>query len=191
MFTGIDREICQRAWSIVLPSVWAARDDGVTNKHAGTIIVLDPSTGEVLFQARVTMDHPEAEKYDEIALAKADLSWRNKRPSREIQQAAPHLYVAGDTKWGGSVVRDGLVVAFSGVQAVFDEMIAGWVADAIIAICRDAMTKADGVMASDSSYIGGASPKDIAMAFDAAGSEVEQHMANATDCLCPVCASQG
>ena len=74
-------------------------------------------------------------------------------PSRQVQQESPHLYRHGDTKWGGSVVRNGLIVAFSGVQAVFDEMIAGWMADAIIALCRNDMTKPDGIMASDSSFV--------------------------------------
>ena len=43
------------------------------------------------------------------------------------------------TQWGGSIVRDGLICAFSGVQPIFDEMIAGWMADAVIACCRHAM----------------------------------------------------
>ncbi|NTW62397.1 hypothetical protein HGB25_03250, partial [Candidatus Saccharibacteria bacterium] len=85
------------------------------------------------------------------ARAKAEVTWATRRPSREVQQTAPHLYEAEDTKWGGSVIREDLIVAFSGVQAIFDEMIAGWLADAIIALAREQMEL---IMAHDGSYVG-------------------------------------
>ncbi len=154
MYAGLTEEICTAAWDIVLTTVEYAYERGITNKLAGTIVVLDPYTGTVLFKCRVDQNHPDAEKYDEIALAKAQVSWETGLPSRQVQQEAPHLYRPGMTKWGGSVIENKLVVAFSGVQAVFDEAIAASMLAWIIALCRHEMTKEGGVMASDSSFIG-------------------------------------
>lgn len=153
MYTGINEEICKKAWNIALGVVRRAHYGGVTNKDAGTIVVLNPHTGRVLFQDQVNPNHESADKYDEVALAKAGLTWRTKLPSRVVQQNAPHLYKPGDTKWGGSVIQDGLVVAFSGVQAVFDEAIAATMLAWIIAICQDEMTKQGGVMDSVLSFL--------------------------------------
>lgn len=177
MFVGLTREICQKAWEIVEPSTAHAADMGIITDWAGTIVVLDPRNGDVLFQDRVRRPHPKADTIDEIALAKAKVSWDTGLTSRQVQQNAPHLYRTGMTKWGGSAVENGLIVAFSGVQAVFDEAIAWSVLKWIIALCQHEMTKPDGVMASAVSFIGGVSPADIAMEFDAAGAEVEHRMA--------------
>lgn len=155
-FAGVTTEICEIAWELTLPSLTKSSDIGVTNKPkpTGTVVVLDPRTGAVLFQARANEDHPDAEKYDEIALAKATVTVETGLPSRKVQQDAPHLYEAGQTKWGGSAIQDGLIVAFSGVQAVFDEAISKNMIAWIIAICQDEMTRSGGVMDSESSFLG-------------------------------------
>lgn len=152
-YSGLTKKICGDAWEIARASVIHAHDYGVTNKLAGTIVVLDPWTGEVLFEEDADEDHENAEKYCEIARAKARVSWETGMTSREVQQNAPHLYKPGMTKWGGSAVEYKLVVAFSGVQAVYDEAISWSVLAWILAMCRDEMTKPDGVMANDSSFI--------------------------------------
>jgi len=114
---------------------------------------LDMSTA-ILFEGRIDTSERRPTKYDLIASDKARVSWRTGLPSRVVQQSSPHLYVSRDTKWGGSVVREGIVVAFSGVQAVYDEWIAGMMADLLVAMCRDEMTKDDGVMARDEARLG-------------------------------------
>lgn len=156
MFTGLTSEICEKAWAIASATISHAYTMETVNKIAGTIIVLDPYSGEVLFQRKVAegWDEKDDEKYAEIALSKARVSWETKLPSRVVQQEAPHLYKEGMTKWGGAVIEHNLVVAFSGVQAVFDEAIAWTMLSWIFGICRDEMTKPDGVMASESSFIG-------------------------------------
>lgn len=154
MFTGLNEHICATAWETILPAVEAAASNGTTNKLAGCIVVLDLKQDYRLFSR--TIGEPEDnEKYIAIATAKAHISQKTGLPSSRVQQEFPYLYEAGDTKWGGSVVAPGgLVVAFSGVQAVFDEMIAEWMASAIRALCRWEMTKPDGVMSTDSSFLG-------------------------------------
>ncbi len=150
MFAGLSYEICAAAWNVII----AANIDGVTNKQAGTIVVLYPHTGDVAFMSRLNYNHPDAEKYDRIAVAKAVVSKKTGLPSRQVQQEAPHLYLPGMTKWGGAVIRNGLVVAFSGVQAVYDEAIAWSMLAWVEAMCRNEMTRPGGVMASDDSFLG-------------------------------------
>ena len=49
----------------------------------------------------------------------------------------PHLLFLGDTPYWGGVKREGIVVACSGVQPHFDRMIAGMVADGLIAMAYE------------------------------------------------------
>lgn len=157
VFVGVSQYICQLAFEASLPAIKAAAEMGLINKYAGTLVVLDPHSGDVLFEQVVNEAHESRDKYTEIALAKARVSWETQLPSRVVQQTAPHLYQAGMTKWGGAVIEYKLVVAFSGVEAVYDEAIAWMVLSWILGICRHEMTKPEGVMAGDSSFIGGTS----------------------------------
>ncbi len=146
-------KMCLKAWEAVEAAVVVAADTGIANKCAGTVVVLDPQTDEPLFAADVDVKHPDAEKYRVIAHAKAELSARTGMSSRDVQQNAPHLYEDGDVKYGGSVWRDGLVVAFSGVQAVIDEAFAGMMADLLVGMCQDKVTRKGGIMDSDLIFI--------------------------------------
>lgn len=159
-YVGLTDTICQVAWEIIKPSIIRAAELNVTNKLAGTIVVLEPWTGDVLFQARVDNDHPDAEVYDKIALTKANVTWATKLPSRVVQQSAPHLYLVGMTKWGGAVIENGLVVSYSGVQPVYDEANSWSQLKWIIALCQNEMTKPGGVMETDGSFIGDLPPVD-------------------------------
>jgi hypothetical protein len=167
MFTGINATICRQAFYTIMPAIERAAKEGTTNKLKGVIVVLDPRLRPVMGTQTEMQDavlftdsvdptiNGEQQKYGEIALSKAFVTWRTGQPSCRIQQEFPYQYEAGMTKWGGSTVdRGGLIVAFSGVQAVFDEMIAEWMASAIRAICRWEMTGTDGVMSTDSSFVG-------------------------------------
>lgn len=157
-FKGLSTEICEEAWRITCASVLFAANYGTTNKIAGTIVVCLPlfdqgGESNFIFVADVDMYHPNNEKYEQIAKAKAEVSLRTGLPSRKVQQDAPYLYQEGMTKWGGSVIENGLVVAFSGVQAVFDEAIAGTMLRWIVALCQNEMTKEGGVMGNGESFI--------------------------------------
>lgn len=70
--------------------------------------------------------------FDSIARCKAlKLSHGRAFGGNDVQA---HLLFPNDTRWCGGVSREGIVVACSGVQAYFDRMISGWIADACIAI---------------------------------------------------------
>ncbi len=71
--------------------------------------------------------------YERVALSKAELSVRTGIGTYEL---APHYRLSGDTVYSGSVVIDGIIVACSGVEGYFDEMIAGWIAVTIKGLCK-------------------------------------------------------
>lgn len=158
MFTGINKDICANAWAALQPSIEHMSTLGITNRHAGVVIVLDPNESydtemfdylPIVFTGQAS--DQDYDKYREIAWSKASLSWRTGLPSSLVQTQYPYLYQEEDTKWGGSTVdKGGLIVAFSGVQAVYDEMISEWMASAIRALCRNEMPA---VMAHDSSFL--------------------------------------
>lgn len=161
---SLSYDLCNAAWKLIKPAIAAAAQDRTLNKFAGTIVVLNPEYDErddhshepiVLYSDTLDAFHENALKYKEIALSKALVTKRTGMPSSLVQTQYPYLYREGDTKWGGSTIdTSGLIVAFSGVQAVYDEMIAEWMASTIRALSRNEMTRPDGVMASDSAFIG-------------------------------------
>ena len=159
MYKGLNENLCQLAWELVKPLVIKAAGNSIIKRRAGTIVVCRPGQSpgdqlEVLFMAQVDSNYPDAAEYSEIALAKARVSLRTGLPSRTVQQDAPHLYESGMTKWGGSVIENGLIVAFSGVEAIFDEAIASTMLRWVVTLCQHEMTRPHGVMSKDTSYIG-------------------------------------
>jgi hypothetical protein len=175
MLTGLTPAMCSQAFDIATSALSVAADLMIANKYAGTLVILksfavpssnDPSkvsldeTREaVLYMRRVDENHPDAAKYDEIALTKARDLWVlgyffNVKSNRDIQQNFPHLYRPSMTKWHGGTRKNGIVITYSGVQGNFDEAFTDTVDAWLTAMCREEMTRADGVMASPSSFIG-------------------------------------
>ena len=72
--------------------------------------------------------------YAAIALSKAYLSAREGMSTREIQLMRPYILRSGETTYFGSVYRHGVSVGVSGHDALYDEMLAGHIADAFRAI---------------------------------------------------------
>lgn len=153
MFTGITPEICAQAWAIVEPAIKRAGELEVIWKYTGTLVVLDPikDDGSVLFQASAgEVNEPTIE----FAKAKAAVVHRTRRDTSSLRDVAPHLYTAGDVKWPGGIIREGLIVAYSGVQGELDEMIAEWFASAVRGICRVQFNGPDGGDAQPTPYLG-------------------------------------
>jgi len=172
MYTGLTKDICERALEVVEPAILAASARGIIKRGDGCLIVCDPSIpyepkyktagpsfeeGVVIFEHQYasgseSWEHP----YDLIALSKAFIGWKTGKPSRQVLMEAPHLYEVDMTKYGGSAVENGLVVAFSGVEEYFDQMISEMMVAAIKGVCLHEMFKPDGVMATaDLDFIGG------------------------------------
>jgi hypothetical protein len=153
MFTGITKEICATAWEIIMPAIEKAYALEVLNGFEGTIIVIDPTSPdhEVLFAGHVGVEQPH---YLTWVKHKAAVTLRTGLDSSRVRQDFPHLYKEGDIKWPGAIIRDGLVVAFSGVQGEFDEMIGEWMVSAIRAISRDQMLRPGGATSQEGPYLG-------------------------------------
>jgi hypothetical protein len=152
MFTGISADVCARAWEILLPAIEKAATLEVTARLTGTVIVLDPTSPShaILFTGDVGAPNPMTTEW---ATAKAAVALRTGMDTSRVRQDFPHLYKEGDIKWEGGVNRDGLVVAFSGVQGYFDEMISEWMISAIRGICRDEMLREGGAAAAEGPYL--------------------------------------
>lgn len=74
-----------------------------------------------------------------IARQKAEVTWRTGMPSRVVAQTAPHLLQHGNTKHGGSVIIDGMIVAASGCNWWEDVMLSGIAAHLILCRCNRRM----------------------------------------------------
>ncbi len=170
MFSGLTDGTCEAAVELIKPVL----ELGAFKRTDGQLIVLDPSRpytkdfedlereiaagdeealrkfwlevvlNEWDFGDKANWEHP----YDFVAASKAFISWRTGLPSHMVQQLYPYLYKQGDTKWGGStVLPGGLVIAFSGVEWYYDQMIAEMMGSAIKAVCLAGMKP---VLADDS-----------------------------------------
>ena len=73
-----------------------------------------------------------------VARSKAEVVWRTGYDSLYVQQFMPHLLMKGDTKWGGGIVLNGIIVAVSGLEEYYDIFVARSIAAACHAlIARD------------------------------------------------------
>ena len=114
---------------------------GRPNLH---LVVLNPGTSDILHEVSFGHDKSTWEyPFDEIARSKAFLCQRTGMVGRTAQKDAPWLYETDDTRYVGGVIEDGLVVAASGVQDHFDEMVSWMVLAAIQGLCRDFIAKID------------------------------------------------
>lgn len=78
-----------------------------------------------------------ANDYDAIARAKLEIAARTGLSSRQVRQMQPELLEDGDTAFWGSVILGNIIVACSGVQPWFDELIANTVAGTCRALIQD------------------------------------------------------
>lgn len=152
MFPGITSQTCATAWEILTPAIEKAAEREVTDGLRGTIIVIDPAsaTNEILFTGHVGEPDPQ---FLTNVIGKVKVTLRTGLDSSRVRQDFPHLYVDGDIKYPGAILRDGLVVAFSGVQGEFDEMICEWMVSALRAISRDAMFRSGGAAEQPGAYL--------------------------------------
>lgn len=121
--------------AFVLPGIrLAMRKEHVNRKHLH-VVVLNPCVPfaeeadlPILFEhsigERSDWDKWDSKTFDDFARAKAMMSWRTGKSSREVVLTTPQLLIPGDTSLWGSAVIDGVICGISGVQPYFDEMFA-------------------------------------------------------------------
>lgn len=138
----LDEELVKLAVRIVRPAINSLLGSTITDGRSHLhLVVLKPGSEDILYEEsfgyRSAWEHP----YDAIACGKARLCQRTGMVARNVQRDAPWLYEKGDTCFVGGVIENGLVVAASGVQDYFDEMISWMVLSAIQGLCRDYIAK--------------------------------------------------
>jgi hypothetical protein len=163
-FPGVTQARCEVAFENFLwPFIQVAAENKVINKLAGCVVVLDPAKpfepkyrdaiADEIFDDLVLWQHSFGEdgghdvpKYVQFARVKAFTSYLTGLPSHQAQQVLPSLYLPGMIKWGGSAVAGQgpvrLIVAFSGVEWYFDQMISEMMISALTALSHDEMTEA-------------------------------------------------
>jgi hypothetical protein len=99
-----------------------------------------PISPHVLYEHSVEKEEWPA-ACDNIARCKALQLWHERNDDRT--DCTPHLLFPGDTPYWGGVRRHGIVVACSGVQAHFDKMISGMVADMVVGLAYNAWMISD------------------------------------------------
>lgn len=126
------------------------------------MVILDPTKvfavtpyfeEAVLFQHSFTDPSGWENPYNKFALKKAEVTWRTGLSTRVIRECTPHLLVKGDTRYGGSVNVNGIIVACSGVQPWFDEMFAGIEAMLLQGFANEYMQTV--IIPGDEDFIGG------------------------------------
>jgi hypothetical protein len=125
----------EEAFRIVAPLIQQFLDSGVPKRKHLAIVVLCPEQGEPVFR-RSFGNHDEWEHdYEFYASAKARVSFKHKCMSRELS-LTPHLFSKDEVIYPGGVYHQGIVVAASGIESEYDEMVATWLVSAVVAVVQ-------------------------------------------------------
>ena len=127
----VDRETAALAVEHQLPAIEAAlRDEGISGLGVLHVVVLDPAVvpGDGTFDQALLYERSiglPRERWDAdyaaYARSKARLSWLHRGDSRRLVYCEPHRLGSADALVWGGVWLDGIVVAASGCQPIWDE----------------------------------------------------------------------
>lgn len=144
----LKQDVAARAVEFALPAIRQLIENKVLKRGDLHIVIairptywdgdeteLDRFQESIIYEHSLTDPSTWEFSFNKIARQKCLQSWRHGMSTHEMQTRAPHLLEYGDTVYSGSVVSDGLIVACSGVQPYFDEMISAWVLAACRALC--------------------------------------------------------
>lgn len=149
----LTRDIAEFAVSLVLDgAMHNSQMDGIINGHMCYVVILVPSVQDkhqvddlnwldnpisplCLYEVGIGERTQWTYEFDRIARNKALQLWRAESTEGNTDPM-PHLLFSNDTPFWGGVKRHGIVVAVSGVQSFFDEMLSGMIADAIRGLAK-------------------------------------------------------
>ena len=144
---GADREMAMDAVDFVRPLLESAlRAQSMGQSGVLYVVVMDPTKrpGDCAFEQAILFEHGFGKErgawdadYAWYAREKARLSWEFQRDSGVLQCSSPHLLQPQHARVWGSVWLDGIVVAISGLEPMFDEALSG-----VIAMCLRGFAKA-------------------------------------------------
>ena len=115
------------------PAIWSGLEGGHVGGTGLYLLTLDPTVPyaeaaplPILFEwyseDRANWPDWDGMKFDDFAKAKARITWRTGKSSREVALMQPYLLKTGDTSLWGSDITNGVISAASGVKPNFDEM---------------------------------------------------------------------
>jgi hypothetical protein len=136
----LDEKLALKAIELAGVPVAQALFKGPANRSHGQLIVgvrdVD-GTGSVLATRTFGLPQDWQYPFDAIAEGKFNITVRTGLPSREVQFLHPELIEADDVIYYGSAIVGNIVVAYSGIQAYFDEVIAYAVAYMLRALVQN------------------------------------------------------
>lgn len=153
----LTEEVAQRAVNHALSSAFVSFSELMKRRHCHIVVLVQamedareaeypnwpnyPTEAYALYQrsvAKEDWEHP----YDKIAMCKALQLWTDRNTDGRTS-SVPHLLFPSDTPWWGGAKREGIVVACSGVQPHFDQMISNLTIDVMVALAHDAYENDD------------------------------------------------
>ncbi len=143
----LTKELVKKALPIITGAHELFWDMDLLKRKDLHMVIMDPGKpyGTCGFKEAMLFEHSfTPPKYWEhpyagIARQKASVTWRTGHPSRIVRECMPHLLAAGESRYGGSVNVDGLVVAASGVQPWYDEALSGIAAHVLKGVANEYM----------------------------------------------------
>lgn len=137
-------EISKRAFEILKPSIKSLLKEEARREDMH-IVVMNPTIKpwEATFEEAVLIEFSLTNRdswenpYDVMALGKAKQAWRDGQSNVEKHLLAPATLKDGDVAFYGSFAYQGVIVAASGVEGWFDQLISGWMALTIQQLCQD------------------------------------------------------
>jgi len=141
MYQGLTLDLVNEAVDLVKPTIIRLlRSERACDKNIYIVVGLQGS--DFLYEGYFGEDPSKWEHdYGKFARAKARACQRTGMVGRTFLRDAPWLVKPSDTWYPGGVFENGLVVAASGPQDHFDEMISWMILAAIQGLCRDEMSK--------------------------------------------------
>lgn len=138
------KEIAEAAFEIIKPSVQKLLKERAVREDMH-IVVMNPTIkpwegsfeDAVLAEFSTTDKSGWANTYDVFALGKAKQAWRDGRDNVSKHLLSPATLKDGDVAFYGSFDYEGVIVAASGVEAWFDQLVSGWMALTIQQLCQD------------------------------------------------------
>ena len=126
----LSRKMCHIV--ALVPSVEGASE---TEYSSWPYYPITPFVPLAIFEKSIGDTSKWPRPFANIARGKALQLWCDQNTDGSTDSVA-HLLFSDDTPYWGGVKRHGIVVACSGVQPYFDQMISGMIADAIKAFAR-------------------------------------------------------
>ena len=142
------KKIAEEAFEIIKPSVVKLLKEKALREDMH-IVVMNPTIKpwESTFEDAILVEFSLTDKgnwknpFDTFALSKAKQAWRDGRDNVKKQLLSPATLKDGDVAFYGSFEYEGVIVAASGVEGWFDQLVSGWLALTIQQLCQDYIQK--------------------------------------------------